>query len=385
MGLAISKPSETADALLMAARKASSDARSASHTSAGDGAQEALTMIESPEPASASMQSALSQGDFVLHYQPVVDVDAGVVTAVEALVRWRTPDGLRMPDSFIPDAEADGLIVPLGAWVIEEACRQGAEWRDRGLALDVAVNLSARQVCHPDVVATIAGALARSGLPSHRLLVEITETTMMEDADVALSALTQIAATGARIAIDDFGTGFSSLMYLRRYPVNALKIDRSFVAGLGHHRSDDGIVASVIGLARAVGAECIAEGVETALQLATLKAMGCRQAQGYLFGRPVPAAGLPASVADCEALLALSSDAVARVIEEPLALPNVRARIEELHEAGASPLTIAAALNREGAKHPRNVRWHGSAVMRHLATASADDRLTSHAVMHDAG
>jgi EAL domain-containing protein (putative c-di-GMP-specific phosphodiesterase class I) len=229
------------------------------------------------------------------------------VTAVEALVRWQEPDELRMPETFIPEAEASGLIVPLGAWVIDEACRQGAEWLAGGLELKMAVNLSARQVCHPDLVSTIAGSLERSGLPAYQLLVEITETTMMDDADVALTTLTQVAAMGVGIAIDDFGTGYSSLMYLSRYPLHVLKIDRSFVAGMGQHRSDDAIVAGVIGLARAVGADCIAEGVETTSQLDALRTMGCRHAQGYLFGRPVPAVELPASLVTCEALLALST------------------------------------------------------------------------------
>jgi hypothetical protein len=207
---------------------------------------------------------------------------------------------------------------------------------------------------------------------------------MMDDADIALRTLRQIAATGARIAIDDFGTGYSSLLYLKQYPVHVLKIDRSFVAGMGHHRSDDAIVASVVGLARAVGAECIAEGVETADQLAALRAMGCRQAQGYLFGRPVPAVELPASVARCEAYLALPARLGARTDQAPPAMPHVRARIMELHEAGASPLTIAAALNSESAKHPRNVRWHGAAVSSQIAAAVASGYGTQSLVLERA-
>jgi EAL domain-containing protein (putative c-di-GMP-specific phosphodiesterase class I) len=379
LGLAMSKPSDSADSVLRRARQALLAAISSGRRAADDRSPDGF------DAADSSLQAALSRGDFVLHYQPVVDVERGVVTAVEALVRWQRPDGLLMPDTFIPGAEASGLIVPLGAWVIEEACRQGAEWLERGLDLDMAVNLSARQVCHPDVVATITGALERSGLPRHRLLVEITESTMMDDADIALTTLTRIAGMGPRIAIDDFGTGYSSLMYLRRYPVHALKIDRSFVAGLGRHRSDDAIVSSVIGLARAVGADCIAEGVETELQLKTLRAMGCKRAQGYLFGRPVPAAGLPGSVSNCETLLGLSSRAVTRANGEPLALPYVRARIEELHGAGASPLTIAAVLNREGADHPRNIRWHGSAVIRQLAARTAAGHEVETEVLESAG
>jgi EAL domain-containing protein (putative c-di-GMP-specific phosphodiesterase class I)/GGDEF domain-containing protein len=371
LGLAVSRPSDSADSLLLTARQTLFDARSARRRDTNGRPDNDLGAGGREPSAASSLIARLRRGDFVLHYQPVVDVERQVVTAVEALVRLRGPEGLRMPDSFIRQAEASGFIVPLGAWVIDEACRQGAEWLERGLELDVAVNLSARQVCHPDVVATITGSLDRSGLPPHRLLVEITESTMMEDADIALTTLRRIAATGARIAIDDFGTGYSSLVYLKQYPFQVLKIDRSFIAGMGHHRSDDAIVASVVGLARAVGAECIAEGVETAEQLETLRAMGCKRAQGYLFGRPVPAAELPASVARCEAYLALTARLGSRTDDDSPAMPNVRTRILELQQAGASPLTIAAALNREGAEHPRNIRWHGSAVSRQLAAMTA--------------
>jgi EAL domain-containing protein (putative c-di-GMP-specific phosphodiesterase class I) len=235
------------------------------------------------------------------------------------------------------------------------------------LELDVAVNLSARQVCHPDVVNTIAGALQRTGFPAGRLLIEITETTMMEDAEIAYGRLSQLAALGIRIAIDDFGTGYSSLLYLKRYPISVLKIDRSFIAGMGHNRSDDAIVASVVTLARAYGAACIAEGVETRDQLARLRSLQCTHAQGNLFGVPVPADALAATLSAYEAMMAapVSLQPVTGMDNEPVA-PAVLARIEQLHEEGASPFTIAAALNRERAPHPRNIRWHGTAVTREL-------------------
>jgi EAL domain-containing protein (putative c-di-GMP-specific phosphodiesterase class I) len=240
----------------------------------------------------------------VLHYQPVVDLKRGITTGVEALVRWKRADGLRMPDTFIPAAEASGLIVPMGVWVLQEACRQGAVWRSEGLDLDIAVNLSARQVTHPDVVSTIQDALRRSGLPPERLLVEVTESTVMEDAEAAEVALHAIAALGVAVAIDDFGTGYSSLVYLKRYDLHALKVDRSFVAGMGVNADDDAIVASIINLAGAVGAVCIAEGVETHEQHASLVALGCDYAQGFLFGRPVPAEALAQALTDCARVLA---------------------------------------------------------------------------------
>jgi len=219
-------------------------------------------------------------------------------------VRWRRADGLRMPDTFIPAAEASGLIVPMGAWVLQEACRQGAIWRRQGLDLDVAVNLSARQVTHPDIVGTIQAALRSSGLPPERLLVEVTESTVMVDADAAEVALQAMAALGVPVAIDDFGTGYSSLVYLKRYDLHALKVDRSFVAGMGVSAEDDAIVASIINLASAVGAVCIAEGVETSEQHAALVALGCDYAQGFLFGRPVPAEALAQALIDCAGVLA---------------------------------------------------------------------------------
>jgi EAL domain-containing protein (putative c-di-GMP-specific phosphodiesterase class I) len=208
-----------------------------------------------------------------------------------------------MPDAFIPVAEASGLIVPMGLWVLQEACRQGALWRQQGLDLEMAVNLSTRQVSDPDVVASIQDALRSSGLPPERLLVEVTESTVMEDADAAEVALRAIAALGVAVAIDDFGTGYSSLVYLKRYDLHALKIDRSFVAGMGINADDDAIVASIITLAAAVGAVCIAEGVETPEQHAALVALGCDYAQGYLFGRPVPAEALGAALTECARVL----------------------------------------------------------------------------------
>jgi diguanylate cyclase (GGDEF)-like protein len=303
IGVAVGVPPQSPDDLMLAADVAMSDAKTHGRARITMHSDQLGEDVRHRLRTESELREALLGDALVLHYQPVVDLARGLVTGVEALVRWQHSDGLRMPDTFIPAAEISGLIVPMGAWVIEEACRQGAVWRDQGLELDVAVNLSARQVTHPDVVATIAQALHRSGLPAERLLVEVTESTVMEDADAAETALKAIAALGVAIAIDDFGTGYSSLVYLKRYALQALKIDRSFVAGMETNADDDAIVASIVSLARAVGVVCIAEGVETAEQHNALLALGCDYAQGFLFGRPVPAAALPQSLASCADVL----------------------------------------------------------------------------------
>ncbi|MDX6207846.1 MAG: hypothetical protein QOE24_237 [Frankiales bacterium] len=303
VGVAVGLSPQSADDLLLAADAAMYDAkrhgrgRTRIYTDELRGGAEARLSLE------MELRDALTRQEFVLHYQPVVDLQNNVVSGVEALVRWDHPDGLRMPDTFIPVAEASGLIVPLGAWVLEEACRQAAAWVAEGIMLNMAVNLSVRQLAHPDIVPTIADALQRSGLEPARLMVEITESAVMEDAEAALTALSSIAQTGTRIAIDDFGTGYSSLVYLKRYPIHALKLDRSFVAGMGINGQDDAIVASVVNLAHAVGAVCIAEGVETRQQRATLRALGCQLAQGFLFAAGASAEQLPVAILRCEALL----------------------------------------------------------------------------------
>lgn len=254
----------------------------------------------------ASLRRALQHDELVVHYQPVVDLISGAVVGVEALVRWQHPtDGLLGPDLFIPVAEASGLIVKLGTWVLREACAQAVRWHALGMRLDVAVNLSTRQIADPNLVATVADVLHETGMHPRHLVLEVTESAVMEDAEAAAAVLGEVAALGASLAIDDFGTGYSSLTYLKRYPIRALKIDRSFVSGMGLNDEDDGIVASVIGLARAVGALCIAEGIETEEQYAALRALGCGFGQGWLFGRAVPAEALPALVQECEQGLAV--------------------------------------------------------------------------------
>ncbi|GAC1445311.1 MAG: hypothetical protein NVSMB55_25710 [Mycobacteriales bacterium] len=305
IGVSVDQWAQTAEELLIAADAAMYDAQrlgvSQLRVLTAESAAGAVVGLRTE----TSLRAAMSRDELVLHYQPVVDLVSGVVIGVEALVRWQHPtDGLLGPDTFIPVAEQGGLIVALGAWVLEQACAQAVAWRDAGRQLDMAVNLSTRQVAHPELVGTVARALRDSGMDPRALVFEVTESAVMEDAEVAVTVLSRLAELGISLAIDDFGTGYSSLLYLKRYPIRALKADRSFVSGMGVNDEDDAIVASVISLAAAVGASCIAEGVETSEQLAALRSLGCDYGQGWLFGRAVPADALPDLVARCEAEMA---------------------------------------------------------------------------------
>jgi diguanylate cyclase (GGDEF)-like protein/PAS domain S-box-containing protein len=241
------------------------------------------------------LRRAVDQGELVVYYQPIVDLPTGRIQDMEALVRWQHPQhGLIAPDRFIPLAEETGLIIPLGMWVLETACRQLRAWDTLGgfdAGLSISVNLSARQFQHPPLVDDIARVLRESRLDPGRLMLEITESIAMRDAASAARILAELKGLGVRLAIDDFGTGYSSLSYLHRFPIDVLKIDRSFVARLGGERNDAAIVEAVIALARGLNMEVTAEGIETSEQLARLEALGCDRGQGYYFARPLPAAG----------------------------------------------------------------------------------------------
>jgi diguanylate cyclase (GGDEF)-like protein/PAS domain S-box-containing protein len=241
----------------------------------------------------ADLRRALAGDQLRVHYQPLIALAGGRISGVEALVRWEHPDGgLVQPGEFIPQAEETGLIVPLGRWVLAESCRQVAAWQQTfptDPPLGLAVNLSARQFQHPALVEDVARALAESGLPATSLTLEVTETTALEDVAGAMSALQGLKDLGARLAIDDFGAGYAGLGYLRRCPVDRLKIDRSYVAGLGFNQADMAMVRAVVEFARVLGIEVTAEGIETAAQLAAVRTLGCHQGQGFHFSRPVPA------------------------------------------------------------------------------------------------
>lgn len=241
------------------------------------------------------LRVALAEGQFRLHYQPKFDAASGVAIGAEALLRWQHPEqGLLSPDRFVSLAEKTGLIVPIGAWVLDEACRQMRVWRDMGFeGWRIAVNLSAIQFCHAGLLDSVARALAQNQLPANCLTLEITETTAMHDVEASLAVLGRLADMGVDLSIDDFGTGYSSLMYLKRLPANELKIDRGFVRDLEHDSDDAAIISAIVALGRALGLRIVAEGVETECQRHFLTQLGCDALQGYLLGRPMPADALP--------------------------------------------------------------------------------------------
>jgi diguanylate cyclase (GGDEF)-like protein/PAS domain S-box-containing protein len=240
------------------------------------------------------LRHALDREELALHYQPVVSLRSGEITGLEALVRWQHPSrGLLDPAEFVSIAEDSGLIEPIGRWVQERACRQILEWhhqRPDARPFDVAVNLSARQVAHRDLPAIVAEIIARTGLDPVHLRLEITESVLVEESATAIASLEALNEIGVRLVLDDFGTGYSSLAYLNRFPFHALKIDRSFVDALGIEQERTAIVEAIIGMARALSLEVIAEGVENEVQLAELRRLGCDYAQGHLFHAAMPEA-----------------------------------------------------------------------------------------------
>jgi len=236
----------------------------------------------------SALRRALERGELRLHYQPSVDLASGAITGFEALIRWEHPTrGLLGPGAFLPLAEETGLIVGIGEWVLHEACTEAARW-SRPLMLSV--NLSARQLAQPDLVATVRRALAETRIDPATLCLEITESAVMESGAATTAQLRALKSLGVQLAIDDFGTGFSSLAHLRRFPVDMLKIDGTFVAGLGNEPQDASIAAAVISLAHALDLKTVAEGIETDEQLQILRGLGCDLGQGHLFAHPAPAA-----------------------------------------------------------------------------------------------
>ncbi len=236
------------------------------------------------------LHRALERGELRLHYQPIITLETGHISGFEALLRWEHPErGLVGPDEFVGLAEETGLVVPIGSWALQEACRQAVAWHANGAAITMSVNLSPRQLAEPSLPATVAAVLREVQINPDLLWLEITESTLMHDAESAITTLRALRKFGLHLSVDDFGTGYSSMSYLNRFPVEALKVDRSFVDGLGREPESSAICTAVISLAHALGLRAIAEGVETSEQLAELRTRGCEMGQGYLFGRPAPA------------------------------------------------------------------------------------------------
>lgn len=242
------------------------------------------------------LRQAIERNELVLHYQPKLELATGRVTGVEALIRWRHPTiGMVSPLEFIPLAEESGLILPIGDWVLEQACQQLSRWDQAGHPpLSVAVNLSARQFRHGSLEHKVLASLQQAGVAPQRLELEITESSIMQDVETAVRTMQRLRDRGCRVAIDDFGTGHASLAYLKTFPVHTLKIDRSFVTGLPHNEQDAAIVRAVIGMSRGMGLEVVAEGVETPGQRAFLSAEGCHLIQGYLISKPQDATSVTA-------------------------------------------------------------------------------------------
>ena len=249
-----------------------------------------------------ALRRAVERRELRVHYQPLVSLDTGAVRGVEALLRWEHPErGMLAPGDFITVAEETGLIVPIGVWVLRAACQQLQRWTADGVGhprFSLSVNLSGRQLSSPSLVDDVAAVLDETGIDPSRIELEITESVLMDDVDASQETLTALRRLGVRLGIDDFGTGYSSMSYLRRFPVDVLKVDRSFVDGLGADPSDSAIVAAIVTLAHTLGLRAVAEGVETGDHLAELRRLGCDYAQGFLFARPMPGDALATFLGD---------------------------------------------------------------------------------------
>jgi diguanylate cyclase (GGDEF)-like protein len=239
-----------------------------------------------------SLRGALEREEFVLHYQPKVNLDTGEITGVEALIRWRHPDrGLLPPTQFVPIAEDCGLILPIGRWVLREACRQARGWQEAGLPfIRISVNVSAAEFRATTFLAEVSATLKETGLEARYLDLELTESALMLRAESSAAILHSLKAMGVHLAVDDFGTGYSSLSYLQRFPIDILKIDKSFVHQITGDLDDSPIVGAIINMGKSLKQRVIAEGVETEQQLAFLQGQHCLEGQGYLFSQPLPAA-----------------------------------------------------------------------------------------------
>ncbi|MDX6714703.1 MAG: hypothetical protein QOH30_1261 [Baekduia sp.] len=323
------------------------------------------------------LREALRREEFVLEYQPVVALDAPRILGVEALVRWEHPRlGLMAPAAFVAIAEETGLIVELGRWVLGEACRQLARWAsDPAIDLpSVSVNLSGRQVAEPDLPEVVADALRRTGAPADRLVLEVTESVLMSEAASPAAVLQRLKALGIRLVLDDFGTGYSSLNYVKRFPIDALKVDRSFVAGIAEGPEDRHILAAIVSMAAGLRLEVVAEGVETLDQARWVRELGCDAAQGYLFAAPAPASALEALLRRGLPLARLSAVWDAAPIAERGTSPDGGASPDGEHAADEQTVPLGEAAEALGLSTSTLRRWADSGRIRAVRTAGGHRR-----------
>ena len=302
IGIAVARPESSTDQLLRNADLAMYAVKDQGRNGVANFADQMHVVAVERLTLEAQLRDALGRDELRVHYQPLVSLDDGTLRGVEALVRWEHPSrGLLSPGQFIDVAESSGLIVPLGQWVLEQACNQGQSWcrafPDRE-PLNVSVNLSAHQLHARDLGKDLDAVLAATGLPAGLLTIEITESTMVQDVDAALPQLQAVKARGTRLAIDDFGTGYSSLSYLQRFPVDVVKIDRSFVQRIGYGPEESALALAIVRMAKTLQLATVAEGVETEEQLEVLAHAGCDVAQGYLLSPPVDADAITSMLAE---------------------------------------------------------------------------------------
>jgi EAL domain-containing protein (putative c-di-GMP-specific phosphodiesterase class I) len=258
-----------------------------------------LEYVDDHRTLDVDLHTALSANQFFLVYQPTFSLATGAFTGVEALLRWRHPTrGVVQPDNFIPALEASGLIVPVGRWVLQEACQQGAKWHSEGHQFSVSVNVAAKQLQRDRIIDDVYGALSGSGFTAEKLVLELTESALMHDVAITVTRLELLKAIGVRLAIDDFGTGFSSLAQLKRFPIDILKIDRSFISDAAETYKSAAIVQTFVQLGKALGLEIVAEGIETDDQRVRLASANVDTGQGFLFARPLGVEGVDRMLAE---------------------------------------------------------------------------------------
>jgi diguanylate cyclase len=297
IGIALNTRSDDTESLLRSADVAMYSVKASGRARYDFYASEMLDSVLARVELGQQLRLALDNGEFVLHYQPILEMASGAVSGVEALIRWEHPTrGLLAPVDFLDVAEDTGAIVAIGNWVLEEACRQAQAWNNQRpeSRIRMSVNLSPTQVLSTGILDSVRSALESSGLDPSLLVLELTEAVMIRDIELAATRLRQLKELGVFLAIDDFGTGYSSLSYLRQLPFDVLKIDKEFIDGLNHSPGESALAAGILGLAGTLEMISVAEGVEDADQVGTLRDLGCQYAQGYLFSRPLPAAAIEA-------------------------------------------------------------------------------------------